>query len=116
MELAGPRGQASALAVLVAVIVIGEWLLGPPSASFWAPLDGFVAAGCFGVAALLMSARLLHAVAWWSFAFLGGAIAAGIVLPLPNPVWLVTHALVAVFGLTAGALLLVLVQGVRARR
>jgi hypothetical protein len=102
----GPRAQVALLCGLIAVVVTGELLIGPPSAKAWTALDVFLAAACFTVAGMLLSARLLGA-AWVSFAFLGGAILASAFLPLVNAVWLMDHALALLAGVVAGAVLLI---------
>lgn len=99
------RLQIALLCGLIAVIVTGELLIGPPAARAWTALDVFLAAACFAVAGMLLSARLLGP-GWMSFAFVGGTILASAVLPLINGVWLVDHALALLAGVAGGAVLL----------
>lgn len=101
-----PRAQIALLCGLVAIIVTGELLVGPPAARAWTALDVFLSASCFAAAGMLLSARL-PGVGWMTFAFLGGVILASAVLPLVNGVWLLGHALALAAGATTAALLLV---------
>lgn len=101
-----PQYQIAALCGLIAVIAIGELLIGPPVAKAWTPLDAFLALGCFAVGAMLLSARAF-VFAWPVFAFLGGAIVASMVLPLPGIVWLGSHVGAVVAGVSGGGLFLV---------
>lgn len=101
-----PRAQIALLCGLIAIIVTGEFLIGPPAARAWTPLDVFLAAACFTAAGMLLSARLLGA-GWMSFALIGGAILASALLPLINGIWLLGHALALAAGVAAGAILLV---------
>lgn len=120
---ADARPQIALLCGLIALIVLGELVLGPPSARIWAPLDFFLAVASFGAAGMLANARvltssgagewlrpaaplLLAAVGPGIFAFLGGAVLASVLFPLPNAIWIATHALLLVAGIAAGALLL----------
>lgn len=103
---ADARPQIALLCGLIALIVLGELLLGPPSARLWAPLDFFLAVASFGAAGMLANARALTAVGPALFAFLGGAVLASVLFPLPNAVWVATHAIALVAGVAAGALLL----------
>lgn len=101
-----PRPQIALLCGLIAVIVLGELVIGPPHARTWLPLDVFLALASFGAAAMLASARALPGVVSALFAFLGGTVLASLLFPLPNPVWLGSHALLLVAGVGAGAVLL----------
>ena len=101
-----PQYQIAALCGLIAVIALGELLIGPPTAKAWTALDAFLALASFAVAAMLISARALVR-AWPIFAFFGGAILASMLLPLQNIVWLASHAGAVVAGVSGGALLLV---------
>ncbi len=105
VEPDAPRAQVALVCGLVAVVVTGELLSGPPAARAWTALDVFLAAACFAAAGMLVSARLLGP-AWVAFAFLGGAILASALLPVVNGVWLLAHALAIVAGVGAGAVLL----------
>lgn len=100
-----PRYQIAALCGVIAIIALGELLIGPPTPKAWTALDAFLVVACFGVAAMLLSARTLVR-AWPLFGFLGGAVLASLALPLTNAVWLASHAAAALAGVTAGALLL----------
>ncbi len=105
LEADAPRAQVALGCGLVALVVTGELLIGPPAARARTALDLFLAAACFAAAGKLLSARLLGSV-WVAFAFLGGAILASASLPLVNGVWLVDHVLAILVGTSAGIVLL----------
>lgn len=102
---ADARPQVALLCGLIALIVLGELVIGPPSAKTWLPLDVFLALASLGAAAMLLNLRAWRA-APAAFAFLGGLVIASVVFPLPNSVWITTHALALVAGVATGALLL----------
>lgn len=100
------RSQIALLCGLVAVIVLGELLIGPPSAKAWLALDVFLALASFGAAGMLLRSAALTAAAWVACAFVGGAIFAVAIFPLPNPLWIASHALALVVGVAVGSALL----------
>lgn len=100
------RSQIALLCGLVAVIALGELLIGPPSAKAWLALDVFLGLAAFGAAGMLLRAQALPAAAWAAWGFLGGAILAIAVLALPNPLWIASHALALVVGVAVGGALL----------